>query len=78
VRDVEKVLQRIRSGHKVTLHQDYYGRQWVKIRGGVMFWRTRMLPLRNEEAARVKDALEQEAEFKARKKEIRREKQISA
>ena len=50
-------LRRIEQGHKLKFFQDYYGRQWVKVSGGAMFWRSRSISLKNEEVVSLKNAM---------------------
>ena len=50
----ELAMRRIEQGHRVRFYQDFYGRQWVKVNGGVFFWRTRSIPLRNEQVVELK------------------------
>jgi hypothetical protein len=50
-------MRRIEQGHRVRFYQDFYGRQWMKVSGGAMFWRTRQISLRNEEVVSLKNAI---------------------
>ena len=45
---------RIEQGHRVRFYQDFYGRQWVKVQGGLRFWRSGRIYLRNEEVISLK------------------------
>lgn len=54
---LELALRRLNSGHKLRFHQDYYGRQWVKVQGGWKFWRNARIYLRNEEMVELKRTL---------------------
>ena len=53
----ELAKRRLESGYKLRFYQDYYGRQWVKIHGGWMFWRNARVYLRNEEMLDLKREL---------------------
>ncbi len=45
---------RIEQGHRVRFFQDFYGQQWVKVQGGLRFWRSGRIYLRNEEIVALK------------------------
>ena len=53
----ELAKRRLGAGYKLRFYQDYYGRQWVKINGGWMFWRNARVYLRNEEMLDLKRAM---------------------
>lgn len=50
-------LRRIEQGHRFRFCQDFYGRQWIKVSGGAMFWRTRSISLKNEEIVELKKCI---------------------
>ena len=52
--DFQRAIRYAGAGHKMRFYQDFYGRQWVKVQGGLMFWRSRRIQLANEEVLQLK------------------------
>ena len=50
-------MQRIDAGDKVRFFEDFYGKQWVEVKRGWMFFRKKRIYLRNDQIAEIKTAL---------------------
>ena len=55
MRAFDLAKRRLEAGHRLRFYQDFYGRQWVKVQGGWMFWRSRKIDLTGEEILKLKD-----------------------
>jgi hypothetical protein len=48
------VIKRIDAGENAKFFIDYYGRQWVELRGRVLFWRRERIELAGAQIEEIK------------------------
>ena len=53
----ELARKRAEAGHRLRFYRDFYGRQWVLIRGGWCFWRVDRIFLDNHEVVVLKQII---------------------
>ncbi len=52
--DSSSVIKRIDAGEKPKFYIDFYGRQWVELRGRVLFWRRERIELASAQIEEIK------------------------
>jgi hypothetical protein len=52
--DVQFVIKRIDGGARPMFFVDYFGRQWVELRGSILFWRRKKFQFASTQIEEIK------------------------